>query len=180
MSIPGATDICALLDLNISVTLNNAEQEYKKAMDDLSDGGVELDSGRILRWASIVKVVAKSDPRLLLQLGFPESYKQKVEKVCELVKDEAGSAWSPEDPDVLSSEQERYTVLSSALNDLTGLIPQIDGLVTETASLAESHAQHLEQQYRESVEQPEESPDIPDEYRAPDSYFDLDRLFSDL
>lgn len=161
-------------------TLNRAEQEYEKAMDDLSKRAIQLDAGRILRWASVVKVVSKSDPRLLIQSGFPESYREKVEKICEEVRGDADSSWSREDPDVLSSEQERFTVLSTALNDLVGLIPQIDDLVNETASLAESHANHLEQKYRESVEQPEESPDVPDEYRPPGTYFDLERLFSDL
>jgi hypothetical protein len=55
-------------------------------------------------------------------LGFPESYKQRVETICKLVKDDAEGG-SPDDPDALSSEQQRFTVLSEALNDLIGLIP---------------------------------------------------------
>jgi hypothetical protein len=117
---------------------------------------------------------------LLIQLGFPESYRERIEKICEQVKSEADSSWSYQDSDALSSEQERFTILSTALNDLVGIIPQIDDLVNETASIAESHAQHLEDKYRESLEQPDESPDIPDEYRSSATYFNLDRLFSDL
>jgi hypothetical protein len=161
-------------------TLNKAEQEYEQAMDELTKCRFQLDAGRILRWASVAKIVAKSDPRLLIQLGFPESYRERIQQVCEEVKSEADSSWSYQDSDALSSEQERFTILSTALNDLVGLIPQIDDLVNETASIAESQAQHLEDKYRESVEQPDESPDVPDEYRSSATYFDLDRLFSDL
>ncbi len=54
----------------------------------------------------------------------------------------------------------------------------MDELVSETASLAESHAEYLDRKYYESVKQPEEpTDDGPYEYRRPDARFDLDRLF---
>jgi hypothetical protein len=95
---------------------------------------------------------------VMVQLGFPESYKQRVETICNLVKDVAEGG-SPDHPDALSSEQQRFTVLSAALNDLIGLIPPIDELIGETASLAENQAEYLNRRYGESVEPPEELTD---------------------
>ncbi len=43
-------------------TLDKAEQEYEEATDDVSNREFPLDSGQILHWASVIKVVAIAIP----------------------------------------------------------------------------------------------------------------------
>jgi hypothetical protein len=124
--------------------------------------------------------VHQTDLRILLQSGFPEKYQAKIETIIKLIDDEIRSDWSPDDPEELGSEAERFRDLAGALDQLVGVIPELNKDLEMQATNAESRANSLDVRLENIRDHAEQDSDPPEEYRAPKAPLDLDRLFSDL
>jgi hypothetical protein len=69
-------------------------------------------------------------------------------------------------------------IFTSALDDLVGVVPQINEEIESAAGDAQSSARHYEDRAQEQSER--EPDDIDSSYRPTRAAFDLNRLFSDL
>jgi hypothetical protein len=89
-------------------------------------------SAQLEDWAKVVSVVATSDPRLLIQRGFPDDYAARIEALCSAANTQAYQELSFNDDNDYYTEMGRMRDLSGALDEIMGLIPRLDGKIRRT------------------------------------------------
>ncbi len=162
---------------SLYVTLLTKQNELDSALASVEEG-YALEEDAIADWVSVLKLVADTDRRILIQDGFPERYKQRIERLCKAIKFVMGNPTT--DGDELECEARYMRSFSSALDELQGLIPEVDDLIGDTSREASAQSDEYEERKREGEPSSEER-DSPSEYRTATSpTMNLERLFSDL
>jgi hypothetical protein len=157
-------------------SLKKAEAGFATAIEQ-AEGGRLLDASAVEEWASMVKIAAQSDQRILRQAGFPDAYNDKIQNMCSLIVSEMDASVSFGELSEWRSEAERNRKLSSALRDLLHVLPQIDEVLLSTPKRLEDEAKRIAEKSKEF--EGEAALDNSDPFAHKQS-FDLERLFAAL
>jgi hypothetical protein len=164
---------------SVHKSLQDVESKIAATIKSSEEDGKALDGSVVADWATTVSVIARSDRRLLIQLGFPTAYSSRIEKLCSLVRKEIKDNPSIDDKDDFNSEFSRMTDLPEALRELVGLIPNLDVRLQATSKETEKWIKRLQSElsahYRDSESISENGDDSSWEHKL-----DLERLFADL
>jgi hypothetical protein len=163
---------------SLFASLQGVEDDYAKAVRVGGDNSL-IDVGAIEDWATAVGIVAKTDPRLLIQRGFPDDYAARIEALCSAANTEASQELSSSDEDDYYKEMGRMRDLSNALDEIIGLIPRLDGKIRRTLKLTRKQASAAERKFFEKSSHSDPG-DEPSKEARRILNFDLDRLFADL
>lgn len=138
-----------------------------------------IDENKVSKWTGVIQITLEADRRMLLQDGFPEKYNKLVQRLCEIVRmDAQGTAFDGDD-DKMSSEADRFTEISSSLDELITCFPDLEDELRSVSYDAYRRADRLREAARG-----DQNAQIPGWGRqrsvTPAPVIDLDQLFSDL
>lgn len=131
-------------------------------------------------WATTVSAVAETEPRMLRQLGFPETSEAVVEAVVSGMLEESEEAGEWDDYNLVMSDAQDLHKGSEILRSLCEAIPSGPTLTRcrEAAQQLEARAQLLKRDAQEMCPPDEESDSK--YYVKPTGDFDIEALFADL
>jgi len=145
------------------------------------DSGYELEIDELRTWVDLADVVARQEPRFLVQARFPDSYKEDLEILKGVLESELGADIIQPSYEDLVFQAEQLDYLAEVTEDLSRLLRSYDIEMRGLVEQAQARARQL------LMEAEENDPDPPDDYY--DYYsesvdagysFDVHALFSDL
>ncbi len=158
------------------VSLEKVQDDFVENLELAEEGTSRLDVSVVEHWARTVCVIAKSDRRLLIQSGFPDTYTSWIEKVCLLTEFEINGEL-PSGGEESESAISRMSDISGALKELVGVIPKLDNKLRRVFKNVEKRARTLQAKYFWDDGDTED--EAADESRR-NQPLDLARLFADL
>jgi hypothetical protein len=154
----------------------DAQQKFEAMLANAEDE--PLNDDILSRWIEVIQVVIKTDRRLLLQDGFPERYEELIQKLCEIIKEQASASVSYTDDDEMSSEADRFATISMSIDDFAHSFPQLEDDLQNASHSAHHRSTRLRNASRSG--RGNDQTILAGRSTGTSVAIDLDRLFSDL
>ncbi len=137
-----------------------------------------LDDWVIPEWVSYLSLVSKFEPRLLIQLNFPDNYRQLLDQLITRISYETEWDYSYSSTNELQQDIDKFEEFRIVCENLSSLLPLEFQKSIKTASMK------IHDKIIELREQLPEDPDIDElDYEPTESstdYFDIKAFFTDL
>jgi len=141
----------------------------------------QLEVDELHSWVELIEVIARQEPRFLVQTRFPELYAKELDRLNGVLKSELGACVIQPSYEDLIFQAEQLDYLAEVAADLSRLLRSYYGETHDLVEQAQARAHQLLMQAEEM------EPDPPDDYddyysesEDTDYHFDVDALFSDL